>query len=165
MKPDVPVEAVDRWIADVLSCRLLSVRSVEAIVSAGKGLGAHDAQILRLPQRDGTLRSRNQDGSGAASHGKRPPRWSGRWRIADAIASPCVDAKDGAWQVICPVDATFADDGLPAHEQRCRAINARSFGDSVTGWGASGGASETNRTRSRPRRGRRLPPPRGGGVV
>ena len=91
------------------------------------------------------------------------------------IASTCIDVKDGACQVVCPVeciyeggrmmyihpteciscglclsvcpvDAIFIDDELPAHEQRYLAINAEFFGDAVTGWGAPGGASEKYRT-------------------
>lgn len=91
------------------------------------------------------------------------------------IASACIDVKDGDCQVvcpveciyeggrmmyihpteciscglclsICPVDAIFPDDELPAHEQRYIAINAEFFGDAVTGWHEPGGASDRFRT-------------------
>ena len=91
------------------------------------------------------------------------------------IASACIDVKDGDCQIacpveciyeggrmmyihpteciscglclsICPVDAIFADDELPKHEERFLRINAEFFGEDVTGWGEPGGASEQFRT-------------------
>lgn len=47
---------------------------------------------------------------------------------------------------ICPVDAIFADDELPSHEERFLAINAEFFGERVTGWGDPGGATDKFRT-------------------
>jgi ferredoxin len=40
---------------------------------------------------------------------------------------------------ICPVEAIFEDDAVPAHEAAFTAINADFFGAAVTGWGAPGG--------------------------
>jgi len=76
--PDALDEAVDRWVADVLACAPLSVRAVKAMVRAGEGLGAGEAQMLRLPQLVEALKSQDQDEGVAAFLEKRPPRWSGR---------------------------------------------------------------------------------------
>jgi ferredoxin len=86
------------------------------------------------------------------------------------IGSGCIDVKDGACQVacpveciyeggrmmyiqpdecincglclsVCPVDAIYPEDELPADEQKFLAINAEFFSPEVTGWGAPGGAS------------------------
>ncbi len=76
--PDALDEAVDRWVADVLACAPLSVRAVKAMVRAGEGLGAREAQMLRLPQLVEALQSKDQDEGVAAFLEKRPPRWSGR---------------------------------------------------------------------------------------
>ena len=76
--PDALDEAVDRWVADILACAPLSVRAVKAMVRAGEGLGAREAQMLRLPQLIEALQSQDQDEGVAAFLEKRPPRWSGR---------------------------------------------------------------------------------------
>ena len=89
--------------------------------------------------------------------------------MAYVISSACIDVKDGACQKFCPVDciyeggrmmyiqpdecincgvclsvcpvqAIFADDDLPAAEAGFQQINAGFFGPAVTGWGAPGGA-------------------------
>ena len=57
------------------------------------------------------------------------------------ITSPCIDVKDGACQKVCPVEAIFEDDAVPAHEAGFTAINADFFGPSVTGWGTPGGVA------------------------
>lgn len=91
------------------------------------------------------------------------------------IGSACIDVKDAACQVacpveciyeggrmmyihpdecincglclsVCPVDAIYSDDELPAKEQPFLAINAEFFSPEVTGWGSPGGASEKFRT-------------------
>ncbi|SMH31403.1 ferredoxin [Mesorhizobium australicum] len=91
------------------------------------------------------------------------------------IGSACIDVKDAACQVacpveciyeggrmmyihpdecincglclsVCPVDAIYSDDELPAAEQPFLAINAEFFSPEVTGWGSPGGASEKFRT-------------------
>ena len=86
------------------------------------------------------------------------------------IGSACIDVKDAACQVacpadciyeggrmmyiqpdecincglclsVCPVDAIYVDDELPAAEQDFLRINAEFFSEAVTGWGAPGGAT------------------------
>ena len=54
------------------------MRAVKAMVRAGEGLGAREAQMLRLPQLIEALQSQDQDEGVAAFLEKRPPRWSGR---------------------------------------------------------------------------------------
>ena len=89
------------------------------------------------------------------------------------IASPCIDVKDGACQVVCPVeciyeggrmmyiqpdecidcglclsvcpvDAIHADAELPREHAAFAAINAEYFGPAVTGLGSPRGANPTN---------------------
>ena len=91
------------------------------------------------------------------------------------IASACIDVKDGACQTacpveciyeggrmmyiqpdecincglclsVCPVDAIFAEEDLPAAELAYLAVNAEFFSAKVTGWGAPGGADARYRT-------------------
>jgi NAD-dependent dihydropyrimidine dehydrogenase PreA subunit len=84
------------------------------------------------------------------------------------ITSPCIDVKDGACQLVCPVECIYEggrmmyiqpeeciDCGLclsvcpvdaiyeeaPPPEAEFAAVNADFFGPAVTGWGAPGGAS------------------------
>lgn len=71
-------EAVDRWIADILACAPLSVRAIKAMVRAGEGLSARQAQMLRLPQLVEALQSEDQNEGVSAFQEKRPPRWTGR---------------------------------------------------------------------------------------
>ncbi|WP_269933009.1 enoyl-CoA hydratase-related protein [Aminobacter sp. HY435] len=76
--PDALDEAVDRWVADVLACAPLSVRAVKAMVRAGEGLSAREAQMLRLPQLIEALQSQDQNEGVAAFVEKRAPNWSGK---------------------------------------------------------------------------------------
>lgn len=69
--------AVDRWVDQVLACAPLSVRAVKAMMRAGEGLSAKEAQMLRLPQLVEALQSRDQDEGVQAFQEKRAPRWSG----------------------------------------------------------------------------------------
>lgn len=69
--------AVDRWVDQVLACAPLSVRAVKAMIRAGEGLSAKEAQMLRLPQLVEALQSRDQDEGVQAFREKRAPRWSG----------------------------------------------------------------------------------------
>ncbi|HEU0221332.1 MAG TPA: enoyl-CoA hydratase, partial [Paracoccaceae bacterium] len=71
-------EAVERWVADILACAPLSVRAIKAMVRAGAGLSARQAQMLRLPQLVEALQSEDQDGGVRAFREKRPPVWTGR---------------------------------------------------------------------------------------
>ena len=85
------------------------------------------------------------------------------------ITSTCIDVKDGICQKVCPVEciyeggrmmyiqpeecincgicvsvcpvqAIFEDVDVPAQEQAFVKANAEFFGESITGWGAPGGA-------------------------
>lgn len=70
--------AVDRWLADILACAPLSTRAIKAMVRAGEGMTATQAQMLRLPQLVEALKSADQDEGVAAFREKRPPQWKGR---------------------------------------------------------------------------------------
>jgi len=89
--------------------------------------------------------------------------------MAYVIVSPCIDVKDGACQVacpveciyeggrmmyihpdecincglclsVCPVSAIYVDDEVPASEAEFLRVNAEFFGPEVTDWGSPGGA-------------------------
>jgi ferredoxin len=47
---------------------------------------------------------------------------------------------------VCPVEAIYADDRLPAAFGGYLAINREFFDDAVTGWGMPGGLSDTFRS-------------------
>ena len=91
------------------------------------------------------------------------------------IAETCIDIKDGACTLVCPVDciyeggrmyyiqpdecvdcalcvfvcpveAIWAEDELPANSAGFAAVNAEFFGEEVTGWGRPGGLDSEFRT-------------------
>ena len=47
---------------------------------------------------------------------------------------------------VCPVEAIFAEEDLPAGSAPFLAINAEFFGAGVTGWGSPGGFDPEHRT-------------------
>lgn len=76
--PEALDEAVSRWVDGVLACAPLPVRAIKAMVRAGEGMTAREAQMLRLPQLVAALQSTDQDEGVKAFQEKRPPVWSGR---------------------------------------------------------------------------------------
>ncbi|MBB4018793.1 crotonobetainyl-CoA hydratase [Chelatococcus caeni] len=69
--------AVDRWLADILSCAPLSVRAIKQMVRAGASLSPREAQMLRLPALVEALMSSDQEEGVRAFQEKRPPQWRG----------------------------------------------------------------------------------------
>lgn len=47
---------------------------------------------------------------------------------------------------VCPVDAIWYEDDLPAQSAGFITVNAEFFGDTVTGWGQPGGLAPEFRT-------------------
>ena len=56
----------------------------------------------------------------------------------------CIDC--GLCETVCPVEAIYADDRLPADQKEFARANAEFFSPAVTGWGKPGGADAQHRT-------------------
>ena len=70
--------AVERWLADILSCAPLSLRAIKQAVRRTAHLAAAEAHAQRLPAMIECLRSADGEEGVRAFREKRPPVWSGR---------------------------------------------------------------------------------------
>jgi enoyl-CoA hydratase/carnithine racemase len=70
--------AVDRWLADILTCAPLSLRAIKQTVRRTAQSAPQDAQALRLPAVVECLESQDGEEGVRAFLEKRPPVWSGR---------------------------------------------------------------------------------------
>ena len=70
--------AVDRWLADILACAPLSIRSIKQTVCRTAHLTAAEARAQKLPALIAALQSKDQDEGVAAFREKRQPVWQGR---------------------------------------------------------------------------------------
>ena len=70
--------AVERLLADVLSCALLSLRAIKQVVRRTAHLEANEALARRLPAVIECLRSADGEEGVRAFREKRRPVWTGR---------------------------------------------------------------------------------------
>jgi enoyl-CoA hydratase/carnithine racemase len=70
--------AVERWLADILTCAPLSLRAIKQTVQRTQHLGAVEAQAMRLPALIEALESADGEEGVRAFREKRPPVWKGR---------------------------------------------------------------------------------------
>jgi crotonobetainyl-CoA hydratase len=70
--------AVDRWLADILTCAPLSLRAIKQMIRQGSRLTPQEAQALRLPALVEALQSQDQHEGVRAFQEKRSPVWQGR---------------------------------------------------------------------------------------
>lgn len=77
--PDDQLDAaVAAWIADIIACAPLSIRSIKQCVSAGLGLPLADAMAAVYPAEETRKTSEDAIEGPRAFTEKRPPRWTGR---------------------------------------------------------------------------------------
>ncbi len=72
------MQAVDRWLADILACAPLSIRAIKQTVRRTAHLTAAEARAQKLPALVAALQSKDQDEGVAAFREKRQPVWQGR---------------------------------------------------------------------------------------
>lgn len=70
--------AVDRWVADVLTCAPSSVRAIKQVVQRTMHLTAQEARTQRVPALIAALDSEDSKEGVRAFQEKRPPVWTGR---------------------------------------------------------------------------------------
>jgi crotonobetainyl-CoA hydratase len=71
-------DAVARWVADILACAPLCVRTIKAAARRTAHLSAREAQAQRLPALVTALQSEDSQEGVAAFRDKRAPVWKGR---------------------------------------------------------------------------------------
>ena len=70
-------DAIARWIADIIACAPLSIRSIKQCVSEGLGLPLADAMAAAYPAEEARKASQDAVEGPRAFTEKRPPRWTG----------------------------------------------------------------------------------------
>lgn len=70
--------AVDRWVADILSCAPLSLKAIKQTVNRTGHLSPAEAQALRTPALMRALQSEDANEGVTAFREKRSPVWQGR---------------------------------------------------------------------------------------
>lgn len=71
-------EVIAGWIADIIACAPLSIRSIKQCVSDGLGLPLADAMKATYPAEEARKTSQDTLEGPRAFAEKRPPRWTGR---------------------------------------------------------------------------------------